>query len=796
MTTTATPTPSNAEGRPPRRRRPPPSLSSSPQSLPRSDNCHRYDGDIHDSSYDSGGMNGNEDDKKSEVADTPCSTKFRNRVRGSSNFSCRSNRNTSSTTSSSISDRRQSLLQKRRAGMSSSSSSSSPCSPSTPSWTGNSHSAVLVVIVVCCLFDSFYSGGRFMFMSSLRSSCSFASFDKGTSIPLLSPSRSFSFFVDATWVDPDTPSKDMSTKSLYRKDGRDFQLIFSDEFERDGRTFHDGTDPRWTAINKNDYTNLALHYYSHDNAVTTDGVLRITTERKENAYRAFNEKTKRFYNDKKYIQSAMVQGWNKFCFTGGIVEISAKLPGSPRIGGLWPALWMLGNLARATYVGSSDFMWPYSYNKCDPDKRMSQEISACSKLNHYGMDAFRGRGAPEIDLIESMQGDTTEKLPSTNIRRPYQSASFQVAPGIERDRPVLGLKPKQGHWYTGMEYNKNNRTKSELNPFFYGVTLEHKPKSYTYQADALSANIGLNTSHYTRQHVYRVEWEPPEADGSGGYIHWYTDDVFVYGITGANLNITGTEIPSEAMYLLMNTAVASSWGFPAPCPEGCKCSCYECGNSDCACALPTGYCENFPANFDVEYVRVYQATGDEKHTQGCSPKDRPTKLFIEGHEQRYMDMGDTASLQPVTDGGAACASDHDCGGISNGKCSSRGFCVCRKNLTGPTCLAHNGFYLNESRAEPDESFELDEFFVPKSMIAIIVLLSIFFCLATCIALRDRVRNRKRRYKKIGETANHHTTVEQSAPAARSTYQNASDYALPPKQKVVTYCVVDRNLLDS
>jgi len=460
------------------------------------------------------------------------------------------------------------------------------------------------------------------------------------------------------------------------------------------------------------------------------------------------------------------------------------------------AVWMLGNLARATYVGSSDFMWPYSYNKCDPDKRMSQEISACSKLNHYGMDAFRGRGAPEIDLIESMQGDTTEKLPSTNIRRPYQSASFQVAPGIERDRPVLGLKPKQGHWYTGMEYNKKNRTKSELNPFFYGVTLEHKPKSYTYQADALSANLGLNTSHYTRQHVYRVEWEPPEADGSGGYIHWYTDDVFVYGITGANLNITGTEIPSEAMYLLMNTAVASSWGFPAPCPEGCKCSCYECGNSDCACALPTGYCENFPANFDVEYVRVYQATGDEKHTQGCSPKDRPTKLFIEGHEKRYMDMGDTASLQPVTDGGAACVLDHDCGGISNGKCSSRGFCVCRKNLTGPTCLAHKGFYLNESRAEPDESFELDEFFVPKSMIAIIVLLSIFFCLATCIALRDRVRNRKRRYKKIGETANHHTTVEQSAPAARSTYQNASDYALPPKQKVVTYCVVDRNLLDS
>jgi hypothetical protein len=36
---------------------------------------------------------------------------------------------------------------------------------------------------------------------------------------------------------------------------KNFELrsqVFSDEFEQDGRTFHDGHDPRWTAINKND----------------------------------------------------------------------------------------------------------------------------------------------------------------------------------------------------------------------------------------------------------------------------------------------------------------------------------------------------------------------------------------------------------------------------------------------------------------------------------------------------------------------------------------------------------------
>lgn len=34
--------------------------------------------------------------------------------------------------------------------------------------------------------------------------------------------------------------------------------VFSDEFEQDGRTFEDGADPRWTAIDKNDCKNERL----------------------------------------------------------------------------------------------------------------------------------------------------------------------------------------------------------------------------------------------------------------------------------------------------------------------------------------------------------------------------------------------------------------------------------------------------------------------------------------------------------------------------------------------------------
>jgi beta-glucanase (GH16 family) len=91
-------------------------------------------------------------------------------------------------------------------------------------------------------------------------------------------------------------------------------------------------------------TNLALHFYSDDNAKTKNGVLSLKTERKTNTYRAFNESAKTFYLDKKEIQSSMVQSWNKFCFTGGIVEFRAKLPGDPETGGLWPARKFLSSI--------------------------------------------------------------------------------------------------------------------------------------------------------------------------------------------------------------------------------------------------------------------------------------------------------------------------------------------------------------------------------------------------------------------------------------------------------------------
>ena len=152
------------------------------------------------------------------------------------------------------------------------------------------------------------------------------------------------------WIDPDTPEKDRKVVSIpqlpFRNDVlREFDLVFSDEFNLDSRTMKDGDDPRWTALHSDDLTNNPLHWYSHDAVTTTNGVLNITLdvhpatftytdhtfdEIKQNVTHARINVTKEF-------RSGMVQSWNKFCFVGGIIEMSAKLPGDSHTGGLWPA---------------------------------------------------------------------------------------------------------------------------------------------------------------------------------------------------------------------------------------------------------------------------------------------------------------------------------------------------------------------------------------------------------------------------------------------------------------------------
>lgn len=270
------------------------------------------------------------------------------------------------------------------------------------------------------------------------------------------------YMVGGSWIDPDTPSSVNTTKpipieftnssdpfgypsvsvtesSLQNSSQKEYVLVMSDEFNVPKRNFSDGSDPKWTAINKNDYTNDALHFYSHDQ-ITTDeeGHLTITTEQGDTDIIGFDDVLLKKTHVTKHIKSGMLQSWNKFCFTGGIIETEVVLPGSSDVGGLWPAFWLLGNLARHTYVGSSAHIWPFSSDICSWQTEDAQKVNTCLKAFHYGLNEGEGRGASEIDVFEVQPGPVKAnhknflKMP---VGQPFMSSSYQVAPGKADLRP-------------------------------------------------------------------------------------------------------------------------------------------------------------------------------------------------------------------------------------------------------------------------------------------------------------------------------------------------------------------------
>ena len=285
----------------------------------------------------------------------------------------------------------------------------------------------------------------------------------------------------------------------------------------------------------------------------------------------FNDVQRKNERVTKHFKSAMLQTWNKFCFTGGIIEAEMALPGRHDVGGLWPAFWLLGNLARHTYVGSAQHVWPWSTSVCtDKTARGVQLVSACNPIQHYGLHAGKGRGAPEIDIVEvqagSVQAGTGEYL-NMDVGQPFLSSSYQVAPA-RLPRPIEGQSPSPGQWYDHLTSGVN----TSLNILFYGAVNHFVfDESQDYLSDAISYNRQLDDSHFGKFHKYRVEWELPDANGSAennytkptyGHIRWYMDDQFILEVDGLGLHTSGTgsEISSEPMYIILNTAVSSQWG--------------------------------------------------------------------------------------------------------------------------------------------------------------------------------------------------------------------------------------------
>ncbi|KAG8848277.1 hypothetical protein FRB96_001250 [Tulasnella sp. 330] len=389
-------------------------------------------------------------------------------------------------------------------------------------------------------------------------------------------------------IDVDTPQSAYTRTGF---DGNGYSLVFSDEFNVDGRSFYAGDDPFWEAVNLHYYGTGDLEWYQEDTITTEGGNLVITMT--ETPTHGLNWK------------SGMLQSWNKFCFTTGYIEVNVSLPGSPQVPGLWPAAWTMGNLGRVGYGSTTDGTWPFTYDSCDvgtyPNQttkdgtptaaaglsyQPGQRLSACTcpGSDHPGPSVSRGRGAPEVDIME------TEVLLETG----KASQSMQIAP-----------------------YDTNyNFTYSDAKIYEKTATYYNTYHGGTYQ-EAVSAITTVGDEPYNGA-AYRTFgfelWSDPN-DPSAGYVTWAMGGNPTWTLNAAAIGpdpeteINQRLISVEPMSITLNLGLSTN--FQA---------------QDFAHLV-------FPSIFRIDYVRVYQRNG--YLNIGCDPSDYPTADYINNHLNAY-----------------------------------------------------------------------------------------------------------------------------------------------------------------
>lgn len=410
-----------------------------------------------------------------------------------------------------------------------------------------------------------------------------------------------------TLIDPTTPQNVMSRRGF---DGAQYNLVFSDEFTTDGRTFWPGDDPYWEAVDIHYWPTGDLEWYDPDAVTTTNGKLNITI-------------TKQRIHNLDY-RSGMISSWNKLCFTGGYIEVSISLPGTPRISGFWPGAWTMGNLGRAGYGATTDGTWPYSYNSCDigtlknqtnvagtgPTAAINspaggalsylpgQKLSSCTCRgeDHPGPNVGVGRGAPEIDIIEAQ----VSHIGGVNIGQASQSVQF--APFDD------------GYNWRATGATVYNSSISTINAYKGGVYQEAVSVVSTTDQTAYEGTGG-------NFQTYGFEY----TTGSQGSITWAIGNAATWTMApsavGPNTatQISQRVISQEPMYVLLNLAVSEAF------------------ETVDAANLPS------PAHMLIDYVRIYQKKGQENI--GCSPKNYPTENYINEHMNAYTNANLTTWAQ-------------------------------------------------------------------------------------------------------------------------------------------------------
>jgi len=387
-------------------------------------------------------------------------------------------------------------------------------------------------------------------------------------------------------VDPSTPSSAMTRKSV---DGDDLELVFSDEFNAQNRTFYPGDDPFWSAPDFWYGATQDLEWYDPDAVTTYDGTLVLQMDA--------------FFNHNVNYRSGMLNSWNQICFKGGALEVSVSLPGPGGTSGLWPGVWTMGNLGRPGYKASTDGLWPYTYNSCDsgitPNQSATdglsylpgQRLPSCTCTGEDHPTPGTGRGAPEIDVFE---GSADQNLHLGVITQSYQVAPYDV-------------------WYQpNYDYmHIPNYNATQINTYCGGPFQQ-----------AIVGQTALNNTWYDGNRYQRYGFEYTPGVGGDSQITWFVGEDVSYGMNGQaigpNGNIGARVISEEPMSIVLNLGISNSWT-----------------GIDLA-AL------KFPTMMRIDYVRWYQKTG--QHSVTCDPPGHETTDYIKAHPSAYTNYNLTVSL--------------------------------------------------------------------------------------------------------------------------------------------------------
>eukprot|EP01135_Chromosphaera_perkinsii_P006226 Nk52_evm3s462 gene=Nk52_evmTU3s462 len=481
-------------------------------------------------------------------------------------------------------------------------------------------------------------------------------------------------------VDIGTSEESKSTVSAVTL--KEMKLVYSDEFYGD-RNFTKGEDNVWELDELWDWESGDQSIYTKENANAADGFLILSVYESYQCWTAPNGSNK--CSD---FNGGRITSWNNLCFTGGRIEISAKMATMEEMPGYSPRFALMGNLARVGYPASMQGIYPYSYNECD------EGVFPTNSTGTGGETWKPGKSAQELLMEEVREtraqaacegpckfdkpydipawGGATEPfntgscLPGQRINAcnagKYPSSGFGMRNGEGRGAPVIeilgNVNSKEKQLLTG-EYVFAPKA-----PFPYGPTdnpyygpntgrnLEKGVRLRYVNNTLVSDNIGweksLTQNFFQEFHDYGVEWEP------GEYIVWLMDGKPVFMLTqddlvaqkvtegedyfGYPVEVSKRLISEEPMYVILGLSVNGRYS-PV----------------DRAVSI-------YPQVFLIDYVRLYQYP--DKVDMSCDAKKKPSRDYIRAHWDYYHDASN-------------CCFEHRC-------------MSCQLNSTMPnTCYEHS-----------------------------------------------------------------------------------------------------------